>query len=128
MLGIPYVVIGAICALTFGFITAGVLLFRIGLLFRMYVNTGEVGDSDDFWFGQVMDGKGIFSPLYFTGTHPAGILLDACILSIVSVLMIPGWAPLAIIILLVILAKQMRERVAHKQEFVSNLKGEHINE
>lgn len=126
MLGISYGNFGAICAFVFGASTAGVLLFRVGLSFRHYIHTGELGDADYFWFGQIMEGKGIFSPAYFTGYHPGGILLDACMLSIVTVLLIPLWAPLIIAVLLVILAQLMRKRIAHKQEFISNLKGDQL--
>ncbi len=123
MLGISYCNFGALCAIVFGFVTAGVLLFRIVLSFRNYVNTGRLGNGDYFWFGQICDGKGIFSPSYFIGYHPAGILLDACMLSIVTILLIPLWAPMAIGVLLVIWAKHKRKIIAHKQEFISKLEG-----
>lgn len=124
MLGIPYGVFGVYCAFAFGIFTAGALLYRTVRSFNHYINTGELGDAEYFWFGQIIEGNGIFSHYYFTGYHPGGILLDACILTLVALLLIPFWAPLIIIVLIVILAKQMRKRIAHKQKFVANLKGE----
>ena len=126
MLGISYGMFGVYCAFVFGSVSAGVLIFRIALSFKHYINTGSLGDAEYFWFGQIVEGKGIFSPAYFTGYHPGGILLDACMLSLVVLLLIPLWAPMIISVLLIILAKTMRKRIAHKQEFVSNLKGEQL--
>lgn len=130
------------------------LLLRIGLLSHKYVTTGKFGSVDDSWFFGIMN---YFHDRYsdynseeqvptigrafkylFIGTHPLTTLLDGCMYTVFAmitsglvVLTIAFPVIIAVIAeigLFILLLRVMRKRIAHKQQFVANLKGEQLDE
>lgn len=124
----PYTEFGAMLATIMIIIVAMTIIQRLVMSFRNYIYTGNAGNFEHCWFIQVIDNKGPFSEYAFTGVHPGGVVIDAFMLSFVSFAMVGAWAPIVIVLLIYALAKQMRKRIAHKQEFVGNLNGDQLGE
>ena len=106
----------------------GVIIFRFILAFRNYIYTGELGDSDYCFIYQLFEEKTI-NKYMFTGHHPGFIIIDAFCFIVITIAAALGlWGAYVVIGLVVLLAKIMRKRIAHKQTFVGNLNGDQLDE
>lgn len=118
----------AISGVLFVFFTL-VVAYRFVAAFRNYIYTGKFGDYERSAFGQTMEANGIAAVVKYglTGYHPPMILFDALFFTLIALLAQPLWGVFIIGGLLVTLAMVMRKRIAHKQEFVGNLRGDHLD-
>jgi hypothetical protein len=133
------------------FVFVLIAAYRFALLCHKYVTTGEFGPSDEGCLFGIHNHyhRPQFKTLYkkedipsfkdawgylFAGTHPvtifsdffAGFLLSIIISALVA---IPALGLIALAIaLFILLMKVMRIRYAAKQDFVTKLKGDHLNE
>ena len=106
-------------------VTVVILLFRCVLAFRNYIYTGKYGDPEKSGLLSMFENEFKFRWLLI-GYHPAGIGADSMIFILFSVMCVFFWAPMIIGGLFILLAITMRKRIAHKQEFISNLKGDQL--
>ena len=119
-------------ALRFFGIVLALNALRFVLLFFHYIKTGKLGDDDNYLMRKIhklfSEPRRVLNT--FIETHPAAICLDILAWMMFSiVLMVAGGAiPYLIliatpIILIVLLARYLRNRVELKEEFVDKLKG-----
>lgn len=106
----------------------GVVIFRFVLAFRNYIYTGELGDSDYCFIYQLFEEKSI-NKYMFIGHHPGFVLIDAFCFFVITIAAALGfWVAYVVVGLIMLLAKVMRKRIAIKQKFVGNLKGDQLDE
>lgn len=112
-----------------GAIAVLILLFRLGLLFFRYINTGGWDKFYEACYGyHLMDGDGLdltYIPLLFRGVNPGAIALD--IIALFAIVLFSGiaWLPVSIILPFVIVAVLLRKKIAKKQNFIAKLDGTH---
>lgn len=106
-------------------VTVVILLFRCVLAFRNYIYTGKYGDPEKSGLISTFENNFKFRWMLI-GYHPGGIAADSMLFILASVMCVFFWAPMIIGGLFILLAVTMRKRVAHKQEFISNLKGDQL--
>jgi len=109
------------------FFFLGVIIFRYILAFRNYIYTGELGDHDHCFVYQLFEEKSINNHM-FTGHHPGFILIDAFCFLVISMGAVGLWGAYIVFGLILLLARTMRKRIAIKQTFVGNLKGDQLEE
>lgn len=116
------------------FVGTGLLVFftvivvvRYILAFRNYIYTGELGDYERCFIYQLVEEKTI-NKYMFTGHHPGFILIDVFCFFLISVASVGLWGAYIVVGLIFLLAQTMRKRIAHKQTFVGNLKGDQLEE
>lgn len=108
-------------------LSAALVLFRVCLTFRGYIYTGNFGEADISFLICLMNAKVRWKYL-FTGYHPVGIAADLMGCLMISMLAVPFWGVYIAGVLVVLLARIMRKRIAHKQKFIGNLKGEQLDD
>ena len=103
-------------------------LFKLCLTFRHYIYSGEFGDYEKSMFMGMMDGNHISKTwrYLFIGYHPGGIGADFMGMILLSILCVPFWSVYIVGTLFVLLAVTMRKRIAHKQTYIGNLKGDQL--
>ncbi len=127
--GLTYTEMGSVIATLLFFMYTIVIIVRFILAFNHYIYSGDFGDCERSAFVCIMEGKWSNLLKYmFTGYHPGMVLVDAMVIGIFSLLMIFIWAPMVFLVLFLLLGHVMRKRIAVKQEFVSNLKGDQLDE
>jgi hypothetical protein len=123
-----YIFIGKIIGSVIALFVIGIFIYRVVKSFQHYIYTGKLGDPTDSLFGGWMYNVSVFSKHYFTGVHPVGIIADTIIGIVFAMMTMMVWPLTISLIVIVGSAKYMRQKIEHKQEFISNLKGEQINE
>jgi hypothetical protein len=127
--GLTYTEIGTIFTTLLIFMYAVVIVVRLILAFNHYIYSGDFGDAERSAFICMMEGQwGSMIGYSFVGYHPGLVLIDALLIGIFSLLMIFIWAPMIVLILLLLLGHVMRKRIEVKQTFVGNLKGDQLEE
>ena len=114
---------GEIAAVVFAGMFISLLLYRSGCAFHQYIYTGEfMKFVKSSTFGTLVDEcpEDLVSAL-FTGTNPFGIMIDAMFMVLIVLAMPFAWGGIVPITLLIVLAYVMRQRIARKQNFVSNV-------
>jgi len=103
------------------------ILYRYARSFHSYIYTGG--------FTSFIEGS-VFATLisecpedspkaFFTATHPFGIFVDGALCFIILLAMPFAWGVITPVVLIVLLAYVMRQRIARKQDFVAKLDGTH---
>jgi len=105
-----------------------IILFRCVLTFRAYIYTGKFGEPNKSLLIGLMDDEGLQWKYLFTGYHPGGIGADSMMLILFSIMSVFLWGVYIAGGLVILLALTMRKRIAHKQTFIGNLKGEQLND
>ncbi len=124
--GLAYQELGAYIATILIIIFVFVIVIRYMMAFRHYIYHGDIGDFEKSAFISAMEGEWTNIVKYaFTGYHPGILIVDTFMLGLFSVTMIVLWAPMIVMLLLVLLGYTMRKRIAHKQEFTARLEGTH---
>lgn len=103
-----------------------IILFRLVLAFRHYIYTGKYGDVEKSGLIGMFDNNFKFRWL-FIGYHPGGIAADTMIFILAAVSAVFFWAVIIVGGLFILLATTMRKRIAHKQEFIGNLRGDQLD-
>ena len=119
---LTYIQIGGIISFTLQVLAVAVILYRLLRCFENYVNTGNFGDPKKSWFGQIMEKGNFFSGYAFTGYHPI-VLVDGFLFMFLGFTAMALWGVYAVAGLIILLARVMRKRIAHKQEFYAKLEG-----
>ncbi len=126
---LSYIDVGGIIATLLIIMFSVVMVIRLIMAFRHYIYNGDCGDGEKSAFVSLMEGNWSDLVLYsFTGYHPGMVLVDAMMLGLFSLLVVGLWAPLIIMGLFILLGHVMRKRIAVKQTFVGNLKGDQLDE
>ena len=108
-----------------------VAIFRFIRTFIHYVQTGELGDSDNYLvenLGDVEFKKAAYD--FLLEPHPMTILADAAFLLLLGITVVLALGVIPILVeaaipfaLVILLARYLRRRVAKKEEFINTLKG-----
>lgn len=125
---LTYIQIGEVLSLFLVGLTIAIVTFRFVLAFRNYIYTGKYGDFERSLMGCLMeyDKEKVSFKYVLTGYHPAVLVMDTFILLMIAIGATPLWAAYILAGLILLLAKLMRARIAVKQEFVGNLKGDQL--
>ena len=127
--GLTYTEIGGIIATLFLVMFAIVIVSRFIMAFNYYIYNGDFGDGEKSAFVSLTEAKWSNLIKYtFTGYHPGMIFVDGLLLAFFSIIMIGVWGPMIILALFLLLGNVMRKRIAVKQTFVGNLKGDQLDE
>ena len=119
---LTYLQMGGVIALMLQVLAVGVTLYRSLRCFENYVNTGNFGDPRKSWFGDILERGNFFSGYAFTGYHPM-LLMDGFLFMFLGFTAMALWGFYAVAGLIMLLARVMRKRIAHKQEFYAKLEG-----
>lgn len=123
---LAYQEIGTLVATTLTFVFVFAIIYRFIMSFIHYINHGNFGNVEKSFFISMVDTRWNDAVKYaFTGYHPGMILVDAFILSLYSLVMVALWAPMIVLLLLLLLGHTMRKRIGTKQEFIAKLDGTH---
>ena len=126
---LTYTEVGSVIATLLFFMYAIVIIVRFILAFNHYIYSGDFGDGERSAFVCMMEGNWSSMIGYsFIGYHPGMVFVDAVLIGIFSLLMIFIWGPMIILALFLLLGHVMRKRIAVKQTFVGNLKGDQLDE
>lgn len=123
-----YLGLGDCIATILFMVSALIIPFRCGLTFRAYIYTGKFGEPNKALLTGLMDDEGLRWKYLFTGYHPGGIGADSMVLVMFAIMSVFLWGVYLVAGLVILLAHIMRKRIAHKQEFIGNLKGEQLND